>query len=148
MLPNVRAQGKTMAAGELLETIDRAVRSLTGTVGKTLGDEVALEARLDDRAQGVVHDSVADRRATVLWIVVPGPAAQDMASISGHPAGLHLRAEYAPTRRKPQNSGAAARRPERRESAGQWPAIQRAAIRWGGHNTRESRYGGRVRPER
>ena len=38
------------------------VRTLANSIGVAVGDEQALESRLDDIAQGVVHHAVSERR--------------------------------------------------------------------------------------
>ena len=62
VLPDVCPQHVAIAARELLQPIDRPMRALAEAVGVAVGDEYALEARLDDRAQRVVHDPVAKSR--------------------------------------------------------------------------------------
>lgn len=62
MLAQVGAQHVTIVARELLQAVDRPMRPLADAVGVAVGNENALEARFDDRAQGVVHHPVTKCR--------------------------------------------------------------------------------------
>ena len=62
VLADVGAQDVAMTSRELLQTVDGAVRALADPVGVAVRDEHPLEARLDDGAQGVVHDAVPELR--------------------------------------------------------------------------------------
>ena len=66
VLADVGAQHIAIAARELLETVDGAMRAFADAIGVAIRNEHALEARLDDRAQGVVDDAVANTAALIL----------------------------------------------------------------------------------
>jgi hypothetical protein len=50
----------------MLRAVDQPVRSLAGTVGVAIGEELRLEDGLDDLTQRVMDDRVAKRRGTDL----------------------------------------------------------------------------------
>ena len=60
MLHYVGAQDVAVAAGKNLQPIDGPVRALGRPVGVAVGDEQAFEAGLNDVAQRVVHDPIAE----------------------------------------------------------------------------------------
>ena len=59
---HVALQHIAEAAGELLAAVQGAVGALAHPVGIAVVDEAALEDRLDDVAQGMVHHPVAKGR--------------------------------------------------------------------------------------
>ena len=61
-LLDVALQDVAVAAGERRAAVEGAVRALADAVGVAVGDEAALEDRLDEVAQRVVDDAVAERR--------------------------------------------------------------------------------------
>jgi hypothetical protein len=62
MLTDVAAQHIAMALRQMPQADDGAMRAATGPIGIGIGDENALEARLDDLAQRVVYDPIAECR--------------------------------------------------------------------------------------
>ncbi len=62
-LPHVAGQHVTVLAGERLAAIQRPMRALADPVGVAVSDEAALESRLDDVAQRMMHHPVAERRS-------------------------------------------------------------------------------------
>ena len=63
VLDDIETQHIAIAARQVLQPIHGAVRAFRGTVGITVGDKTALEPGLDDVAQGMVHDAVAEWRS-------------------------------------------------------------------------------------
>jgi hypothetical protein len=62
VLHDVQTQDVAVVAGEVLQLGDGTMRSLAPPIGETVGDERALEPRLDDPAEGMANDPVAERR--------------------------------------------------------------------------------------
>ncbi len=60
-MPHVALENVRKAARVLLRPVERPVGALADPVGVGIGDEAALEERLDDVAQRVVDDPVAER---------------------------------------------------------------------------------------
>lgn len=61
-LPHVARPHVLEPPRELLASVERAMRALTDAIRVRVKDEAALEDRLDEVAQGVVHDTIAKRR--------------------------------------------------------------------------------------
>ena len=60
-LPDVALQHESIATRETLRPVQRAMSALTDAIGVGVGNEAALEQRLDLEAQCVVHDAVPER---------------------------------------------------------------------------------------
>lgn len=61
VLHDIGAQDEAMSARKRMQAIERRVGALANTIGKAARHEQALESRLDDRAECVMDNAIAER---------------------------------------------------------------------------------------
>jgi len=66
MLDEVGAQRISIPPCPLLQPVHRAVRAFPGAVGIAVRNKARLEGGLDEVAQRMMHDAVAERRGAAL----------------------------------------------------------------------------------